>query len=122
MTETHTNYESYKKISTQKTNTFNGQNYLQDSYNSAGDSSACIAGAQGQLVSSEAQVVFVLVDYDAPADDAVLARQRDDLVGEVDGGYAPVSLYVSQVAHVANRRIGGPMGHLKTHLFRQNPN
>lgn len=62
----------------------------------------------------EAEVVLLLVDDYTPPDDAVLPREGDDLVGEVDvGDAAGVGDYVAQVADVADGGVGGAVVHLE---------
>ena len=82
---------------------------LCDANDPAGRPRPGVARGQAQLVPTLAQVVLVGVHHHGPPDDAVLPRQGDHLVRDVDLGGPALRRHVAQVPGVAGalRVLGG---------------
>lgn len=65
-------------------------------------------------MSTQTQIVLLLVHHNSPSDDAVLAGKGDDFVGETDVGDAfRVSFHVAQVAYMASCGVWSTVSCLK---------
>jgi len=79
-----------------------------DANDSTSHSSTGIASGGAQLVTTLAKVIRISVHHHSPANDAVLSREGNETVCDVDRGFSIVSS--SQVAKITNMAnfIRGP--------------